>query len=131
MVAFSSRARIWGEYSTIHSPPAIFFLKWRLAREKFFPLFRPGSVHSGSASLDDCDRVFPDELLASSIPDRFPHSAWTAASSTYSDFDGSRVYVCLSITRHPHFWQNDRDLLRATAITRGRNGHRIRVSTQS
>ena len=32
MVAFSSRARILGECSTIHSTPAIFFLKWRLAR---------------------------------------------------------------------------------------------------
>ena len=35
-------------------------------------LFMPGSVHSGSASLDDCDRVFPDELRVSSFPDRFP-----------------------------------------------------------
>ena len=33
VVAFSSRARILGECSTIHSPPALFlFLKWRLAR---------------------------------------------------------------------------------------------------
>ena len=34
VVAFSSRARILGECSTIHSPPALFFFffKWRLAR---------------------------------------------------------------------------------------------------
>ena len=34
VVAFSSLARIWGQCSTIHSPPALFFffLKWRLAR---------------------------------------------------------------------------------------------------
>ena len=31
MVAFSSLARIWGECSTIHSPPALFFF--------FFPFF--------------------------------------------------------------------------------------------
>ena len=43
---------------------------------------------------------------------------------------GSRVYTCLGITCHLHFWQNDRGLLRATAVTRGWNGHRRRVSTQ-
>ena len=35
-----------------------------------------------------------------------------------------KVYVCLAETCHLHFWQNDRDLLRATAVTRGWNGHR-------
>ena len=30
-----------------------------------------------------------------------------------------RVHVCLAVTRHMHFWQNDRDLLRDTAVTRG------------
>ena len=35
-----------------------------------------------------------------------------------------RVYVCLAVTRHLHFWQNDRALLRATAVTRGLNGYR-------
>ena len=29
---FSSRTTIFGECSTIHSPPALLFLKWRLAR---------------------------------------------------------------------------------------------------
>ena len=43
------------------------------------PLFMLGSVHSGSASRDDCGRMFPDELGVSSLPDRFPHYAWTAA----------------------------------------------------
>ena len=32
VVAFPSRARILGECSTIHSPLALLFLKWRLAR---------------------------------------------------------------------------------------------------
>ena len=37
-----------------------------------------------------------------------------------------RVYACLAVTCHLHFWQNDRDLLRATAVmvTRGWNGYR-------
>ena len=33
------------------------------------------------------------------------------------------VYACLAVTCHLHFWQNDRDLLRATAVTRGWNGY--------
>ena len=32
-----------------------------------------------------------------------------------------KVYACLAVTCHLHFWQNDRDLLRATAVTRGWN----------
>ena len=32
-----------------------------------------------------------------------------------------KVYVCLAVTCHLHFWQNGWDLLRATAVTRGWN----------
>ena len=35
-----------------------------------------------------------------------------------------KVYACLAVTCHPHFWQNDRDFLRATVVTRGWNGYR-------
>ena len=35
-----------------------------------------------------------------------------------------KVYACLAVTCHLHFWQNDRDLLCATAVTRGWNGYR-------
>ena len=35
-----------------------------------------------------------------------------------------KVYVCLAVTCHLHFWQNDQDLLRATAVTRKWNGYR-------
>ena len=34
-----------------------------------------------------------------------------------------RVYVCLAVTCHLHFWQNDQDLLCATVVTRGWNGY--------
>ena len=35
-----------------------------------------------------------------------------------------KVNACLAVTCHLHFWQSDRDLLRATAVTRGWNGYR-------
>ena len=35
-----------------------------------------------------------------------------------------KVYACLAVTCHLHFWQNDQDLLRATAVTQGWNGYR-------
>ena len=34
------------------------------------------------------------------------------------------VYACLAVTCHLLFWQNDRDLLHATAVTRGWNEYR-------
>ena len=76
-------------------------------------------------------RVFHDKLHVSSFPDMSPHYAWTTALSAHSDFIRSRVYACLGVTCHLHFWQNDWGLLHATAVTWGWNGHRIRVSTQS
>ena len=35
-----------------------------------------------------------------------------------------KVYACLAVTCHLHIWQNDRDFLRATVVTRGWNGYR-------
>ena len=35
-----------------------------------------------------------------------------------------KVYACLAVTCHLHFWQNDRDFLRAIVVTRGWNGYR-------
>ena len=35
-----------------------------------------------------------------------------------------RMHVCLGVTCHLHLWQNERDLLRATAITQQWNGYR-------
>ena len=32
-----------------------------------------------------------------------------------------KVYACLAVTCHLHFWQNDWDLLRATVVTQGCN----------
>ena len=35
-----------------------------------------------------------------------------------------KVHACLAVTCHLHFWQIDRYLLRAAALTRGCNGYR-------
>ena len=35
-----------------------------------------------------------------------------------------KVYACLAVTCHLHFWQNEQDILCATAVTRGWNGYR-------
>ena len=35
-----------------------------------------------------------------------------------------RVYVCLAVTCYLHFWQNDRDILPAPAVTQGFNEYR-------
>ena len=131
VVAFSSCARILGQCSTIQSLHALFFFKVEISSHKLIPLFRPGSVNSGSVRWDDCNWIFPDALCVSSFPDRFPHSAWTSAWSAYSNFDGSRVYACLGVTYHLRFWQNDQGLLCATAVTWGWKGHLVRVSIQS
>ena len=42
-----------------------------------------------------------------------------------------KVYACLAVTCHLHFWQNDRDFLRATAVTQDDTDTEIRVSTES
>ena len=41
-----------------------------------------------------------------------------------------KVHACLAVTCHLYLWQNDRDLLRATAVTRGETDAEIRVSTE-
>ena len=41
-----------------------------------------------------------------------------------------RVYVYLAVTCHLHFWGNNRDLLRATAVTRKWNGDRNKKSAK-
>ena len=51
------------------------------------------------------------------------------ASSVYtiqpcSIYMSLKVYASLAVTCHLHFWQNDLDFLRATAVTRGWNGYR-------
>ena len=44
MVAFSSRARIWGECSTIHSPPELFFSKVEIKKSLRVFLWQPVTI---------------------------------------------------------------------------------------
>ena len=83
VAAFSSLARILGESLIIHSPQALFFFffKVEISSHTLNPLFRPESVHSGSASWDDCGWMLSDKLHVSSFLDRFKHYAWTVAVS--------------------------------------------------
>ena len=49
----------------------------------------------------------------------------TNAEARFNKIHIRKVYACLAVTCHLHrFWQNDRDFLRATAVTRGSNGYR-------
>ena len=66
LLAFSSLARILGKCSAIHSPPAVFF-KVEISSHTLIPLFRPGSVHSGSTSW-----------LSTSIKPWWIETMWTA-----------------------------------------------------
>ena len=52
---------------------------------------------------------------------------WTSYNHAPCHFMQSHIrkmYACLAVTCYLHFWQNDRDLLRATAVTRGWNRYR-------
>ena len=44
-------------------------------------------------------------------------------SGHFIESDIRRVHACLVVNGHLHFWQNDGDRLRATAVTRGWNGY--------
>ena len=47
-----------------------------------------------------------------------PVSSVTLFEATYAGC------MCVAVTCHLHFWQNERDLLDATAVTRGWDGYR-------
>ena len=48
----------------------------------------------------------------------------TNAEARFNKSHIRKVYACLAVTCHLHFWQNDRDFLRATVVTRGWNRYR-------
>ena len=52
----------------------------------------------------------------------------TNAEARFSKIHIRKVYACLAVTCHLHFWQNDRDFLRATVVTRGWNGPYYSIS---
>ena len=57
-----------------------FFFKVEIRLRTLISLFKLGSVHSGSASSDDCGQMFPDVLHVSS----FPASSSTVSAQQHS-----------------------------------------------
>ena len=67
--------------------------------------------------------LVPHETAA--ISARSVYTIQPCIMSLHAKATGVRyVYACLAVNCHMHFWQNDRDRLRATAVTRGRNWYR-------
>ena len=62
---------------------------------------------------------------------RVPCTPYNHARSHFMQSHMRKVYACLAVTCHLRFWQNDRGLSRATAVTRGGTDTEIRVSTES
>ena len=79
-----------------------------------------------SVRLSVCARMYlvPREMLPSRRKFCVHHSTMHQFTVSLIQSHVGRVYVCLAVTCHPHFWQNGRDLLRATAIIREWNGYR-------
>ena len=75
------------------------------------------------ASLNDDD---DDELMLNVLRCHLTYEGQvvTNAEARFNKIHIRKVYACLAVTCHLHFWQNDRDFLRATAVTRGWNGYR-------
>ena len=106
---FSSLRGFWGEDSANHSSPTLWifiFYYVEISSRTLIPLFTQGSVHIGSSRWDDCGRVFSDDSRVSSFPWEGPNTM--PGQRSRSDFVGPRVYACLGVTCHLHFWQNDR-----------------------
>ena len=74
VAAFSLHARILRDGLANHPSPVL-FLQVEISSPAPIPLFRPGSVHSGSANWDRSGRAFLDELRVVSFPwfEKFPH----------------------------------------------------------
>ena len=110
--------------------PAPFFLKSRSVRahqSDFSGQDQSTVAEQAETTVAEC---FLMSCVRAPYPDMFPHCACTAASSSNPDFVESRVCACSDVPCQLHFWQNNRGLLRATAVTWGWDCNRIRVITQ-
>ena len=93
--------KLLGECVAIHFPPALLLFFFSLFKKKkkvkissrtLIPLFMPGSVHSGSASFNDCGRMFPDKLRVSLFPyKRFLHYACRRRTTLQSERENAVV----------------------------------------
>ena len=121
MVAFSSCARILGECSTVHSPPAL-FLKVELSLRRRIPLL----CQDQSSVAQRTEMTVTKCSLMSCVWGRLMIGSQTMPTQGHSQPTPTLLdqgCVCLGVTCYLHFWQNDQDLLCATAVIRGWNGH--------
>ena len=118
---FHACVDLWRMFNSSFPACFFFFFKVEISLCTLIPLFRPGSVHSGSVRWDNCGWIFPDESHVSLFPDRFPlRLCWVKAVCVFrcnpppallAEWPGSFVCHCSN--------------------TGGWNGHWISVSTQS
>ena len=118
-------ARIfWGRLSDSFPTYAFFsfFLKVEISLFTLIPLFMPQSVHSGSASWDDCGRVLPDELHVSLLPWWVPTLCFDSIVRPLWLYWVKGVCVFRCILPHALLaeWPGS---FRTTVITWGWNGH--------
>ena len=66
--------------------------------------------------------LVPHETVA--VLGQVPCTPFNHAPCHFMQSHIHKVYACLAVTWPLRFWQNDRDPLRATAVTRGWNGYR-------
>ena len=104
VVAFFSLVRIMGNGSANHL--FRFLFQSRPVCTQHYTLTREASVHSVAANLGDCGRAFPGELRVSPFPWSVPTLQAFTAWSVHSVSAGCRMYACLAVTSHLHFWQN-------------------------
>ena len=93
---------------------------WFYMSDKLF-IARFLNIHR-SGVLTALAWLVPHETAA--ISAQFLCTLYNHAPCHFTQSHIRKVYACLAVTCHLHFWQNDRDLVRATAVTRGWNGYR-------
>ena len=102
-------------------PTLFFFFQRRSAHGHQFHFLGQDQSKVAQRVVTTVAKCFLSSCVRSHFPDKFPQCAWIAYS-TNSNFVGSRLYVCLGVTCHLHFWHNDQGLLSAFVVTQGRNG---------
>ena len=98
----------------------LFFPKWRSARaHQLRSLSQDQSTVVQRAETTVDEGSGPDDLRVSSFPLVGSHKLPGQHSQAHSRLCWvKRVWRCLSVTCHLHFWQNDRGLLHATAAVK-------------
>ena len=102
------REDLWGQKrkSFMHLHQTVVVANGGKFNALFLPCTCQGSAHSGSVSWDDCGEAFPDELHVSLFPWWVPTLCLDSIVIRLQ-LPGSRVYACLAVTCHLHFWLND------------------------